>query len=114
MTTDFPRTPHPPLPCTWEWCTTPHGATQHPDDEQHRSAGIGTSALVRTPGRPARRVDVETGLVARDGDDEPWVAIELDDARAIELTVTSARRILRALLADPAVAAVVCPRVPPP
>lgn len=81
-----------------DWCTTAHGSTIHPDDEDHRSAGITVPVDVRAPGsRSATHTDVEVGLLRRRGDDETWVVIEDGLDVRLELTVTSARRIVQAI-----------------
>jgi hypothetical protein len=92
-----------PRRCALPWCTTAHGATQHPDDEAHRSDGLGLPVRLRTS-EGAGAVDVEVGIVRRLDDDEAWIALEGADGRFLEIPVCDARAVLRQVLRDEALA----------
>jgi hypothetical protein len=97
---------HPPAPCVFPWCTTPHGATLHAADEDHRSDGR-TVTLVRRPRGPGsapNRSDVEVGLLRRRTDSQTWLVVEDGRDIHVEVTLDSAIDLLGALEADPAVA----------
>lgn len=89
--------------CTRPWCVTRHGETAHPDDEDHRSAGLGVTVEARSGGEAGRgqRTIVEVGLLQRRADPSAWVVIEDGDGVHVEVTLDSARRLVRAIAADP-------------
>lgn len=88
--------------CPYEWCTTPHGATSHPDDEDHRSDGILVPIVARgrERGAPPTKTEVEMGLLRRTLDDETWFVIDDGNSVHLEVPVESARRLIRAVLGD--------------
>ncbi|MFS0792949.1 hypothetical protein [Microbacterium sp. 1P10AE] len=65
--------------CGFPWCTTLHGETAHPDDEAHRSAGVGFTARVRSVDETGAgaEADVEVGILRRLDDDEDWLVVEV-------------------------------------
>ncbi|MFG6446593.1 hypothetical protein ACFXQA_15135 [Microbacterium sp. P07] len=89
--------------CAWVWCTTPHGETVHEADEDHRSAGC-TAFLVRRGDGAHAGIEVEVGLLRRRTDAQTWLVVEDGRGIHVEIAVESARDLLRALSADPAVA----------
>lgn len=93
--------------CTRPWCATRHGETAHPDDEDHRSAGIAVAVEARPCGDTGRgqRTVVEVGMLQRRTDPSAWVVIEDGDGVHVEVTLDSARRLVRAIAADPALRA---------
>ncbi|MEN2740455.1 hypothetical protein ABCS02_21905 [Microbacterium sp. X-17] len=91
-------------PCPFPWCTTPHGATLHPDDEDHRSDGILVPATVRGADG-AEEVELEVGLLRRRADDQTWLVVEDGTGAHLELTLASARRLRDVVRADEALAA---------
>lgn len=109
-----PGAPHP------AWCTTAHGATLHPDDEHHRSEGVALQLVTRSHGGSRGgsgdddrsrggsggddEVDAEIGLVRDDAEGRTWVVIEGTDGFRVEVTLGSARRLVDAILSDPALA----------
>lgn len=89
--------------CPYAWCTTDHGATVHPDDEVHRSAGAAVEIRVRraddhAPGAPAT---VEVGLLRRPDDTETWLVIDDGAAVSLAMTLEGARRLREACDRDP-------------
>lgn len=93
-------------PCGFEWCATPHGAPVHEDDEDHRSEGWSAVITVRASGPAASEdsTEVEVGLLRRRTDSQTWLLIE--DGRSVhaEVSLDSARDLLRAIRSDAAVA----------
>lgn len=100
---EFDVRPRPDQRCDLAWCTTPHGETVHPDDEAHRSEGVGFLARVRGVREigPGVDVDVEVGLLRRKDDLESWLVIEGADGTGLELSLEGARRLRRVLEGDP-------------
>lgn len=90
--------------CGHAWCITAHGATSHPDDEDHRSAGILVHGVGRVDGHE-RDVALEVGLLRRHNGDDEWFVVEDGDGVHFEVTVRTARHIARAIAADPALRA---------
>jgi len=88
--------------CPYEWCVTAHGATVHPDDEDHRSAGRGFRAWVRDgSGRGTGTLsDVEVGALRRTDDDRTWVVVETGAGIALALDADAARSLGRRLTDD--------------
>ncbi|WP_336630995.1 MULTISPECIES: hypothetical protein [unclassified Microbacterium] len=87
--------------CTRPWCVTAHGETSHPDDEDHRSAGLGVAVHTRSRAGRGHRTIAEVGLLQRRTDPEVWLVIEDGAGLHAEVTLESARRIVRAVAADP-------------
>jgi len=85
--------------CGLPWCTTPHGRTTHPDDEDHRSVGILVAATVRDE-RGVVDTQLEVGLLRRRDEDTTWFVIEDGEAVHLELTLESARRVRDAVRSD--------------
>lgn len=102
---------HPPQPaqCAFAWCTTEHGRTVHPDDETHRSAGVGLRAHVREGLSAGAGVltRLEVGLVRGLNDRETWVALEFGAGCAIAIDAVTARTLGRLLRDDPDIAAAI-------
>lgn len=92
--------PPPSATCAHAWCTTEHGRTTHPDDEDHRSSGVLVAATVRAPGSTPNDTEVEIGILHRRDDDETWLVIDDGHDVRLELTLASARRIVRAVRND--------------
>ncbi|MDF2990788.1 MAG: RecA-superfamily ATPase [Microbacterium sp.] len=94
-------------PCPFPWCTTDHGKTVHPDDETHRSAGVGFAARVRDGlvGGPGILTDVEVGILRRDDDEESWVSLEFGGGHGVAIDLGAARTLGRLLRDDPDLAA---------
>lgn len=90
--------------CAHEWCTTPHGRTIHPDDEDHRSDGVAFEATVRDADGTVRDTELEVGLLRRHDDAGTWFVIEDGCGAHLELALDSARRLLRTMLGDAALA----------
>ncbi|SDB85315.1 hypothetical protein SAMN05216418_0674 [Microbacterium enclense] len=82
-----------------EWCVTEHGSTVHPDDEDHRSAGIALTVRAR-PG-DARGVGevttLEIGALRRADDSDTWIVIETGIGVSLALTREGARALQRRL-----------------
>lgn len=93
--------------CDLAWCTTPHGDTVHPDDEVHRSEGVGFLARIRAvrEAGPGVEAEVEVGLLRRKDDIEGWLVIEGADGTGLELSFEGARRLRRVLDGDPQIRA---------
>lgn len=72
------------MTCEFDWCATEHGIHAHPEDDDHRSAGVGSTAVLR-----------------RD-DDHSWLVIDAGQGLGIEIAIDSARRIVHSLLRDDA------------
>ncbi len=97
--------------CAFGWCVTEHGSTAHPDDEDHRSAGVGVSARVRDavgsgPGIPA---EVEVGLLRRTTDSETWVIVETGIGASVSLPVSAVRELAIGLQEEGELAALLAP-----
>lgn len=92
-----------PLSCGYAWCTTEHGRTAHPGDEDHRSAGTGITLRVRTGlDRGSGRLEEwEIGLLRRSTDAETWLVVETGDGAAVALSRDAAKVLVEALSADP-------------
>jgi len=84
--------------CAFDWCVTEHGATVHPDDEDHRSAGRGAEVRVRDAGAAGEgEPDVlEAGLLRRAGDADTWVVLETGTGASISVPVGDFRAFLHA------------------
>lgn len=93
------------------WCTTEHGCTVHPDDEDHRSDGVGVSVDVRSrrDHGATHSTHVEVGLVRRITEHRSWFVIEDGDSIHLEITIDSARRLFDAIEADPTLQSVLRP-----
>ncbi|MCC4248533.1 MULTISPECIES: hypothetical protein [Microbacterium] len=102
MSEDDVRPRHSNGRCAFAWCTTLHGETTHPDDEDHRSAGAGFSARLRGVDESGRgaAVDVEVGILRRRDDTENWLVIEVGGG-GLALSAEGARELRRALADDP-------------
>lgn len=89
--------------CAFAWCTTPHGQTVHPADEDHRSAGIALPLRARDAraGGPCETTEWEVGLLRRSGDDETWMVIEAGRALSLALPVDAVRALGKVLRDDP-------------
>lgn len=89
--------------CEFSWCTTEHGQTVHPDDEEHRSGGVALPVRVRRAGESGAGTAtvVDVGLHRGLHDDQTWLSF--DDGRTVraEVSLAAAREVLRAVLADP-------------
>jgi len=96
--------------CEYAWCTTEHGATVHPDDEVHRSGGVGFPARVRGGAErgPGIATDVEIGVLRRPSDTENWLVIEVAGG-GLAMTAEGARALRRALVDDPQIQAALSP-----
>ncbi|MDQ1123246.1 hypothetical protein QE412_001819 [Microbacterium trichothecenolyticum] len=89
--------------CTFEWCTTAHGATVDPADEDHRSEGFGWVGRVRD-GRssgPGFETDIEVGVLRRFDDSAVWIVIETGAGISLALSPRAARTLGHRLLDDP-------------
>lgn len=98
------RTGEGPAPrCGLAWCTTDHGATLHPDDEEHRSAGIAVPIVYRHgAARSAERsTTVEIGLVKRSSDLQVWLVFDDGAGVDVEVPVAFAQRVVTAVRSDP-------------
>ncbi|KQR21424.1 MULTISPECIES: hypothetical protein [Microbacterium] len=85
--------------CIHPWCVTEHGATVHPDDEDHRSTGValtvrGRRAEARGPGE---ETELELGALRRAGEFETWIVIETGIGASLALTRDGAQLLLRRL-----------------
>lgn len=91
--------------CVFDWCTTRHGDTAHPDDEDHRSRGRAITLRLRTGSAdaPTRAVDVEVGLLHRREDDRTRLVAEDGASVYVEIDVADVRSLVEALGADAAV-----------
>lgn len=85
--------------CEHAWCSTPHGATVHPDDEDHRSPGVLVHGVIRSRGI-AHRTALEVGMLRRRHDGDEWLVIEDGERVHLEVTIETARRIVQAIAAD--------------
>lgn len=89
--------------CGFSWCTTDHGATLHPDDEEHRSAGVAVPVVYRRGAMRSteRQTTVEIGLVQRASDLQVWLV--LDDGADVDLQIPAelAHQVVAALRSDP-------------
>lgn len=92
-----------PLSCGYAWCTTEHGRTVHPHDEDHRSAGTGVTLRVRTGlDRGSGRLEEwEIGLLRRSTDEETWLVVETGDGAAVALSHDALKVIVEAVSAAP-------------
>lgn len=93
-------------PCSLAWCTTAHGATLHPQDEDHRSDGREVILTLhdRQSAGGVRRIAAEVGLLRRAASSQTWLVLEDGRSLDVEIAIESARDLLRALAADPPVA----------
>ncbi|MFT4135939.1 hypothetical protein [Microbacterium sp.] len=96
---------HAPPSCGHDWCATAHGTTTHPDDEDHRSHGILAPAIVRARESRWLETEVEIGLLRRRHDAECWLVIEDGADVHLEVTLDTARALVRTVLRDPALRA---------
>lgn len=92
------------MTCEFDWCATEHGAHAHPEDDDHRSPGVGSAALLRRVGGSGHGVDteLEVGVLRRRDDDQAWLVIDAGQGVGIEIAIDSARRIVHALVRDDA------------
>lgn len=105
---------------TWQrdecppWCDGDHREQDHEEDHAHRSTRASIAAIARTVARSAsdlpvdgaEAVDLEVAVWQRDGSHQTWVYIGSGPSQCIEISVSSARRVmsaLSALLGPPAV-----------
>jgi hypothetical protein len=92
--------------CGFAWCTTDHGHTTHPDDEDHRDDGIPVDLEVRDNADAASATvrSAEVGLLRRRSDDQTWLVV--DDGSGLDhaISLDSARRLVRAIARNPALA----------
>lgn len=97
--------------CTRPWCVTAHGETAHPDDEDHRSAGLGVAVDTRSCADSGRghRTIAEVGLLQRRSDPDVWLVIEDGADLRMEVTLESARRLVRAITTDPVLSDALAP-----
>lgn len=97
------RPNHTERACSFEWCETAHDDTAHPEDEAHRSVGVGFVARVRGvhDRGPGVWRDVEVGVLRRRNDTESWLVIEAEDGTGLAINVDGARELRRALADDP-------------
>ncbi len=86
--------------CGLSWCTTSHGRTTHPDDEDHRSAGL-TVRLTLRSALGVRETEAEVGLLRRNNEHSTWLVIEDGAGLHLELGLESAVRLRAAIEADP-------------
>ena len=102
MTENAPHAPGGTQRCGFVWCTTRHGETSHPDDEAHRSAGVGFSARVRGVGEEGTGVEreIEIGILRRPDDEDAWLVIEVGQG-GLALSRDGAHQLRRALVTDP-------------
>lgn len=89
-----------PTTCPYGWCTTAHGRTIHPDDEDHRSEGTPIGAIVRAIDGSTRDTELEFGLLRRRNDAQTWFVLEDGAGVHLELTLDSALSLLRAVHTD--------------
>ncbi|WP_285138106.1 hypothetical protein [Microbacterium sp. lyk4-40-TSB-66] len=85
--------------CIHPWCVTAHGATVHPDDEDHRSAGVALTVTARRAEDhgPGRETELELGALRRAGESETWIVIETGIGASLALTRDGARLLQRRL-----------------
>lgn len=88
--------------CDYDWCTTRHPAGIHPNDDDHRSSGMATPALVRRvdDAGAGTDVDLEIGLLRRRTDDQVWLVLDAGNGIGVELTLDTARRVFRSLVRE--------------
>lgn len=88
--------------CTYAWCVTEHGATVHPDDEVHRSAGRSLTVRARRSDAEGtgQETELEIGALRRAGDAETWIVIETGIGASLALTREGARLLGRQLRAE--------------
>jgi hypothetical protein len=91
-----------PRRCALTWCVTAHGETVHPDDEDHRSAGVGVMVRARRGDArgPGEETELEIGAVRRVDDSETWIVIETGIGVSLALTRDGARSLSRLLRDD--------------
>ncbi len=85
--------------CIHEWCVTDHGATVHPDDEDHRSAGVALTVRARRGDARGGGEDttLELGALRRADDADTWIVIETGIGVSLALTREGARALQRRL-----------------
>lgn len=85
--------------CIHPWCVTEHGATVHPDDEDHRSAGAALTVRARRAEArgPGGETQLELGALRRVGESETWIVIETGIGASLALTRDGARLLQRRL-----------------
>lgn len=85
--------------CIHPWCVTDHGAAVHPDDEDHRSAGIALSVRARRAEAhgPGEETELEVGALRRAGEPETWIVVETGIGASLALTRDGARLLARRL-----------------
>ncbi|MCJ1706413.1 hypothetical protein [Microbacterium sp. VKM Ac-2923] len=88
--------------CVFAWCVTEHGATVHPDDEDHRSVGVSVTVRARRgdAGGPGEETELELGALRRAGDSETWIVIETGIGVSLALTREGAHLLQRRLLGE--------------
>ena len=76
-----------------------HGATVHPDDEDHRSARVALTVRARRAEArgPGEETELELGVLRRAGESETWIVIETGIGASLALTRDGARLLLRRL-----------------
>ena len=91
-------TPSDRSPCPYDWCTTTHGDTAHPDDEDHRNDGTQLTAILRADDGTVHEAEIEFGMLRRRADSETWFIVDQGSSRRLEIALDSARRLLRAIV----------------
>lgn len=88
-----------PRRCALTWCVTAHGETVHPDDDDHRSAGVGMMVRARRGDArgPGEETELEIGALRRSDDSETWIVIEAGIGVSLALTRDGARSLSRRL-----------------
>lgn len=88
-----------PRRCALVWCVTAHGETVHPDDDDHRSAGIGVTVRARRGEArgSGEETELEIGALRRSDDAETWIVIETGIGVSLALTRDGARSLSRRL-----------------
>lgn len=99
--------------CGFAWCVTEHGSTVHPDDEDHRSAGVGMTVRVRddvTRG-PGVSTKVEVGLLRRIDESETWLVVEAGAGSSLSIPLHSARALVASVRDDSRVGGLLVPDI---
>ncbi|MBB3156999.1 hypothetical protein FHS07_000683 [Microbacterium proteolyticum] len=85
--------------CIHPWCVTEHGVTVHPNDEDHRSAGVALTVRARRAEAhgSGEATELELGALRRAGESETWIVIETGIGASLALTRDGARLLQRRL-----------------
>lgn len=88
--------------CVHVWCVSEHGATVHPDDEDHRSAGVSVTVRARRGDArgPGEETELELGALRRADDLETWIVIETGIGVSLALTREGAQLLERRLRSE--------------